>query len=151
MSYATVKDILDYSTRLHQHASNLYEQLRDQTQRDRVDMMLKLLSAHEQTLASSLQSVQAHASASVLSEWHQFEPGSIADALADCRDMHPDMSIDELVRIALKIDDYLIDLYRQMLSESPSKDSQTLFQGLISLEENEKMSTVRAALSANDW
>lgn len=151
MSYATVKDILEYSARLHQHASNLYQQLREQTQRDRVDMMLKLLSAHEQTLAQSLQSTQEHASATTLSEWHQFEASSIADVLSGGDAIHPDMSVDELVQIALKIDDYLIQLYRQMMSEAPSRDSQALFQGLISLEENEKMSTVRAALSVNDW
>lgn len=151
MSYATIKDILQYSADLHQHASNLYEQLREQTQRERVDMMLVLLSRHEQTLAASLQSVQEHVSESVLREWHQFEASSIADLLDNGQNLHPDMSVDELVQIALKIDDYLIQLYRQILSEASGKDSQALFQGLISLEENEKMSTVRAALSANDW
>ncbi|MBE0484341.1 MAG: hypothetical protein IBX52_12665 [Bacterioplanes sp.] len=151
MSYATIKDILQYSAHLHQHASNLYEQLREQTQRERVDMMLVLLSRHEQTLAASLQSVQEHANESVLQEWHQFEASSIADVLDNGQNLHPDMSVDELVQIALKIDDYLIQLYRQILSEASGKDSQALFQGLISLEENEKMSTVRAALSANDW
>ena len=151
MSYSTVKDVLDYSQQLHEHARNLYQQLRDQTQRERVDMMLQLLAEHEDTLAQSMAKMQEHTSERVLAEWHQFEPGSIADALDGCKECHTDMSVDELVQIALKIDDYLISLYRQMASESTSSDSRQLFENLVQLEETEKMRTVRAALSANDW
>ncbi len=151
MSYSTVKDILDYSRRLHEHARNLYEQLRDATQRERVDMMLHLLAEHENTLAEAMGRIEEDLSGPVLTEWHQFEPGSISEALADCHEMHPDVSVDELVRIALKIDDYMIGLYRQMLSESTNDASRALFQSLVQLEQTEKMRTVRAALSANDW
>ncbi|MDK2778596.1 MAG: hypothetical protein KYX62_13135 [Pseudomonadota bacterium] len=151
MSYSTVKDILDYSRRLHEHARNLYEQLRDETQRERVDMMLHLLAEHENTLAEAMARIEEDLSGPVLTEWHQFEPGSISEALADCREMHPDVSVDELVRIALKIDDYMIGLYRQMLSESTNDASRALFESLVQLEQTEKMRTVRAALSANDW
>ncbi len=151
MSYSTVKDVLEYGRRLHEHARNLYQQLRDQTQRERVDMTLQLLAAHEDTLAKSMVSMQEHVSQKVLTEWHQFEPGSISDALKGCRDLHPDISVDELTRVALKIDDYLIGLYRQMLSEATNNDSRQLFENLIALEESEKMRTVRAARSASDW
>lgn len=151
MSYSTVKDIMDYSRSLHEHARNLYEQLRDQTQKERVDMMLTLLAEHEDTLATSLKDIQDTLSEKVLKEWHQFEPGSISDALAGCGECHPDMDVDELAAIALKIDDYMIGLYKQMLSESTSSDARRLFGNLVKLEESEKMRTVRAALSANDW
>ena len=151
MSYSTVKDVLDYSQHLHEHARNLYQQLRDQTQRERVDMMLQLLAEHEDTLAKSMQSMHEHTSQKVLTEWHQFEPGSIAKALDGCKQCHPDLSVDELVEMALRIDDYLIALYRQMASEATSSESRQLFDSLVHLEETEKMRTVRAALSANDW
>ena len=151
MSYSTVKDVLEYSRRLHEHARNLYQQLRDQTQRERVDMMLQLLAAHEDTLAKSMASMQEHVSQKVLTEWHQFEPGSISDALQGCSEFHADISVDELVTVALRIDDYMIGLYQQMLSEATTADSRQLFQNLIALEESEKMRTVRAALSAGDW
>ena len=151
MSYSTVKDVLEYSRRLHEHARNLYQQLRDQTQRERVDMMLQLLAAHEDTLAKSMASMQEHVSQKVLTEWHQFEPGSISDALQGCSEFHADISVDELVTVSLKIDDYMIGLYQQMLSEATTADSRQLFQNLIALEESEKMRTVRAALSAGDW
>ncbi len=151
MSYSTVKDVLDYSRRLHEHARNLYLQMRDQTQRERVDMMLSLLAAHEETLAEAMTNMQEHTSQKVLQEWHQFEPGSISEALRNVRELHTDLSVDELVQVALHIDDYLIGLYRQMLSETTSAESRQMFESLIRLEETEKMRTVRAALSAHDW
>jgi len=151
MSYSTVKDIIEYSRKLHQHARNLFEQLRDQTQKERVDMMCHLLAEHENTMADSLIRIEEELQQKVLTEWHQFEPGSISEALAERVNIHPDMSVDELVKIALRIDDYLIDLYNQMLSESTSDESRVLFQSLVQLEQSEKMRTVRAALSAEDW
>lgn len=151
MSYSTVKDVLDYSHKIHKHASNLYQQLRDQTQRERVDMMLQLLADHEEQLARSMQNLHEHTSQRVLAEWHQFEPGSISQALEGCKEYHADISVDELVQVALRIDDYLIALYRQMASEATSLEARQLFDSLIQLEETEKMRTVRAALSANDW
>ncbi|MAS26095.1 MAG: hypothetical protein CMI03_17820 [Oceanospirillaceae bacterium] len=151
MSYSTVKDIIRYSQQLHRHASNLFEQLRDQTQRERVDMMCRLLSRHETTLAEAVEKIEEGLQKKVLDEWHQFEPGSISEALAECVDIHPDISVDELVQMALRIDDYLIDLYSQMLSEATCDGSRQLFSSLMALEKSEKMLTVRAALSANDW
>jgi len=71
--------------------------------------------------------------------------------LQGCSEFHADISVDELVSVALEIVDYMIGLYQQMLSEATTADSRQLFQNLIALEESEKMRTVRAALSAGDW
>merc|ERR1712000_330369 len=88
---------------------------------ERVDMMCRLLSRHETTLAEAVEKIEEGLQKKVLDEWHQFEPGSISEALAECVDIHPDISVDELVQMALRIDDYLIDLYSQMLSEKNTK------------------------------
>ncbi|MEK9713536.1 MAG: hypothetical protein VW258_13315, partial [Thalassolituus sp.] len=74
MSYSTVRDILNFSETLHRHAAALYEGLRDSTQRERVDMLLKLLTAHEQKLAEVVASYRDDSHSRVLEEWHQFEP-----------------------------------------------------------------------------
>ena len=96
-------------------------------------------------------SVAEHASDKALSEWHQFEAGSVSEALKGCKECHPDMSVEELVVIALKIDDYLISLYRYLASEATSDETRQMFESLVALEESEKMQTVRMTLSVNDW
>ena len=151
MSYSTVGDILQYSKELHVHARTLYEQIKDNSQRERVDMMLDLLSEHEKTLGAQVADLQGSASDAVLSEWHQFEPKKIEEVLADCKSLNNDMSVDDLVDVALKLDDFMIDFYRQIASEATSRATREIFTNLIELEENEKMQIVRASLSAYDW
>lgn len=151
MSFKTVRDVLVLSQDIHSSASNLYEQLREQTQRERVDMLLKFLSKHEEELAQILAKVTADVSDKILDEWHQTELTSVAQILDGCKECHPDISVDELVNMALRVDDSLISLYKHMASESSTDDARQLFNNLVLLEENEKMKTARAALSTNDW
>jgi hypothetical protein len=151
MSFKTVRDVLQLSQDIHSNAAILYEQLREQTQRERIDMMLKFLSRHEETLALTLAKVQSEMSERILDEWHQTELMSIATVLDGCKQCHPDISLEELVDLALKVDDALISLYRHMASEASTDAARQLFNNLVVLEENEKIKTARAALSANDW
>ena len=151
MSFKTVRDVLELSQDIHSSASSLYEQLREQTQRERVDMLLKFLSQHEDEMAEVLAKVTADVNERVLDEWHQTELTSVAQILDGCKECHPDISVDELVSMALRVDDSLISLYKHMASESSTDDARQLFNNLVLLEENEKMKTARAALSTNDW
>ena len=151
MSYATIGDILKYSADLHVHAKRLYDQLRDETQRERVDMMLKLLIEHETHLHGYVSDLQESAGKKVLSEWHQFEPTQLEEVTSHCKELHQDMSVEDLVNVALKVDDFMIGFYKQIASETTSKEAREVFTNLIALEENEKMQIVRASLSAYDW
>jgi rubrerythrin len=151
MSFKTVRDVLQLSQDIHKNASILYEQLREQTQRERIDMLLKFLSRHEEELAETLAKVQSDVSDRILDEWHQTELTSIESVLDGCKQCHPDISLEELVELALKVDDALISLYRHMASDATTDAARQLFNNLVVLEENEKMKTARAALSTNDW
>jgi rubrerythrin len=151
MSFKTVRDVLQLSQDIHKNASILYEQLREQTQRERIDMLLKFLSRHEEELAQTLAKVQSDVSERILDEWHQTELTSIEAVLDGCKQCHPDISLEELVELALKVDDALISLYRHMASDATTDAARQLFNNLVVLEENEKMKTARAALSTNDW
>lgn len=151
MSFKTVRDVLELSQEIHRSAANLYEQLREQTQRERVDMLLKFLSRHEEELAQTLTKIAEDVSERIMGEWHQTELTSVASILDGCKECHPDISVQELVNMALKVDDSLISLYRHMASEASTDEARQLFNNLVVLEENEKMKTARAALSTNDW
>ena len=88
MSFKTVRDVLQLSQDIHKNASILYEQLREQTQRERIDMLLKFLSRHEEELAQTLAKVQSDVSERILDEWHQTELTSIEAVLNGCKQCH---------------------------------------------------------------
>jgi chromosomal replication initiation ATPase DnaA len=114
-------------------------------------MMLKLLSDHEQRLATALERYRDENRAAILNEWHQFEPADVADIVMDAKELHMDISVTELVQLALKVDDYLISAYQQLAADASSAATRALFEDLASLEQAEKISAVRAALSVDDW
>jgi rubrerythrin len=151
MSFKTVREVLQLSQDIHTNAAILYEQLREQTQRERIDMLLKFLSRHEEELAQTLSKVREGVSERILDEWHQTELTSISNVLDGCKQCHPDIGLQDLVDLALKVDDALISLYRHMASDASTDEARQLFNNLVVLEENEKMKTARAALSTNDW
>jgi len=151
MSYRTIRDILIFSENLHRHAAVLYERLRDTTQKERVDMLFKLLVRHEEKLALALSRYQDDNRSAILEEWHQFEPADVADLVRDANELHDDMSIHDLLSLALKVDDYLIAAYQQLAADASSTEARELFEDLATLEQAEEASAVRAALSVDDW
>ncbi len=151
MSYATVKEVLDYSQKLHHQAAGMFEQLRDHTQRERVDMVMKLLAAHEEHQAATIEAVLQDTPGIVLAEWHQLQIRQIGDILDDCKECRNDLNVDELADLALKINDYLISLYDQLASDASSHKTRLLFQELAAMEQVQKVHAVRTVLSSNDW
>jgi hypothetical protein len=151
MTYSTVRDVLQLSEQLHRQAASLFQQLRDGTQKERVDLVMQLLSAHEEHQAEALARYQKDAAAGVLAEWHQLEFGNLSDALANCENCHDDMTVDEVVALACRLSDHLSGMYRQIAYEAASNATRELFTGLVDFEEHQKVAAIRAALSANDW
>lgn len=151
MSYTTVRGILEYSEALHRKVSAVYEQLRDATQQARMDMLLKLLAAHEAKMAEALASYQEASHEAMLNEWHQFEPESVDKVLPHYHRLEDSLTVEELVEMAIAVDGHLLATYKELASEASSQKARELFENLATLEHAEKVSAVRAALSVNDW
>lgn len=54
MHFKTVKDVVDFSRRLHVQISELYERLSQDTAQARVSMLLDYLKRHEKHLEETL-------------------------------------------------------------------------------------------------
>jgi hypothetical protein len=60
------------------------------------------------------------------------------------------MSTDEVIVMALKLDDYFIELYEGMVENASSSAVKSVFQNLLDMEQQEKIRTSRAALTIHD-
>ena len=150
-NWATVNDILHLTGTLHHQASVLFSQLRETTQKERVDMVMKLLAELEEKQASAVARVSDDASKSTLSEWHRFEPTAIKDLLEEGHGCHDDMATEEVIKLALLLNEHLIDTFESLASEAGSRESRQLFEGMCELERSQRIATVRSAMSVNDW
>ncbi len=117
MQFKTVKDVVDHSRLLHKQISEHYHKLSEETSQARVSMLLEYLKRHEDHLEQTL-----------------------------CKflNINENMSTDDVVEMALKLDDYFIDLYQDMVSSSTSTPVKEVFQNLLDMEEHEKIQLANA-------
>ncbi|MGR6874779.1 hypothetical protein ACU6U9_21405 [Pseudomonas sp. HK3] len=150
MHYKTVKDVVDHSRQLHQQISNLYQEMgQDQTQ-ERVKMLLVYLQRHEEHLEKSLNQFEHDKSQKVLDNWFQYAPDQNISELLDNIEINNHMTTDEVVEMALKLDDYFIELYEGMVENATSSAVKSVFENLLDMEKQEKIRTARTALAIND-
>ncbi|NVK37003.1 MAG: hypothetical protein HWE18_03670 [Gammaproteobacteria bacterium] len=150
MHYKTVKDVVDHSRRLHQQISQLYQEIRQEQSQERVKMLLDYLKRHEDHLEQSLEKFEKDKSQKVLDSWFQYVPDQDISEVLEQVDINDHMSVDEVILMALKLDDYFIDLYEGMVEHSSSSAVQSVFQNLLDMEQQEKIRTARTALNMSD-
>lgn len=145
-----MKDVVDYSRKLHQQISKLYQEIsQDQTQ-ERVKMLLDYLQRHEAHLEKSLNQFEHDKSQAVLDSWFQYAPDQSITEVLESIEITNHMSTDEVIAMALKLDDYFIELYEGMVENASSSAVKSVFQNLLEMEQQEKIRTSRAALTIHD-
>jgi rubrerythrin len=147
MAFETTKDVLDHAKEFHHQLSDYYGQLREKADRERVKMLLDYLSRHEKHLEESLADFENEVSEKILKTWFQYPPPKAT--LAACQTLvleeDPDISVDGVIELALKMDECLVQLYQAMIKSSESEDVRGIFQNLLEMEKHEEVELVRNA------
>ncbi len=150
MATESVKDVLDHARMFHKIIGDYYIRLRSITDKERIKMLLDYLSRHEQYLEKSLVKYEEGAPEKVLKTWLQFTP--CQEMLKHLEDIvaEPLKSTDEVIDVAMKLDDCLIELYEDMAMRAESEDLRAVFNNLVEMEKQEKLNVTRTALSLDD-
>jgi hypothetical protein len=144
-NFEQVKDVLDYGKELHAQLSVLYTSLGRQSEQARVKMLLDYLSRHERNRRQAIQRFEQDPHAGSLDVWLQYAPSpEIERMLANCV-IRPDLSVDDVARIALAFDDALIAIYREAAREAEDTRARELFENLAEMEEKERQRFIRDA------
>ena len=150
MHFKTVKDVVDHSRRLHQQISQFYHKLSEENGKARVSMLLEYLKRHEDHLEATLDKFGHDESQDVLDSWFQYAPDQdLKDVMSEI-EVSDHMDTDDVVAMALKLDDYFIDLYQGMVNDASSSAVKAVFQNLLDMEEHEKIQISKTALQIND-
>lgn len=142
MPAETVRDVLDRARAFHRELGEFYHQLEDASEKARVKLVLEYLRHHETFMEECLTKFEDGASANVLT-WYKNTPDAATHKCFENLEVRPDMTAEDVMRVALRLDECLIRLYRGMAERAPSAEVRELFDDLLKLELREERNMVR--------
>lgn len=149
MRFKQLKDVLDYLINAHQQMGEYYTQLSDTVLQQRVKLILDYLAEHENHISNELLQYEKDAPYGVLNAWFQ----DIQDdplLLKLEQPPAPDLSEEQVMRIALELDDRLISLYEQLASHCKSSAARDALENLLDQEKQRKKRFVLSMLRMHD-
>jgi len=150
MANETVGEILDRARRFHRELGEFYQQVEDLTEKERVKLVLEYLQRHEIYLDESLAEYEKDASKSVLGTWFKSTPELELGNCFEDAEIKPDMSVADVLQLAIRFDNRVIELYKTLAKRSVSKDVRHLFKTLLEMEKKEEHQIVRNTIEMLD-
>lgn len=149
-NFEQVKDVIEYSQEIHIKLADFYDQLSEKHQLSHIKMLLDYLQRHERNLADSLSQYEKDAAQQMMNTWLQYAPTTNVKDKIKYFPIHSDMTLQEVIDIALDLDNALVELYRDVKEHVEIPELKELFQNLIDMEDHEKKRMVRDALMLTD-
>ena len=144
MRFGTIQDVVDFAGKLHAALSDQYAELEQLSSSERARLMLDYLNRHEQNLAQAMDKYEGDMTQGIASLWLQDVPELQSDELVEKVRGIDLGNVDNIIGVALDVDEYLIKLYQRMAVEVDSDTGREVFKSLIKLEDNERHRLSRA-------
>ena len=131
MRFEQTHEILNHIRDFHSALSSCYQQLEDETMRERTRLLLDYLVTREKELASALQDFMDKADPEILDTWFQFADESELLEIS-CPVINPEaeLSMDDIMRHVQETHDCLIALFDEIISNADSQRVREVFQKL---------------------
>ncbi len=149
-TFERTRDVLDHARSFHHQVGELYQRLENRAEKERVQMLLDYLRRHERHLEESLADYEEDASKRILDTWFQYTLEEDPSNLLSEVEIKADMAVNDVVRLALRLDDYLIDLYRSMVDNTDISEVKEIFTNLLELEQQDEHQLARNALRLDE-
>ena len=141
-----VREFVDFGKHLHGKLKELYDDLNEHAQLERVKMLLDFLSRHEQHMEESLARFEKESRRGILEAWLEYSPGLDVESAMNKFHLTENPTSDEIIQIALDFDDTLVNLYKEVAEKVNDSKTKEVFKNLLQLEEKEKIQVARAAM-----
>ena len=143
MRFQQTKDILDYARHFHKLIRQFYQRTSEAVDKNRLKLLLNYLAEHERYLEKSIAEYESTMPEKALKTWFPLSPCSEKiDNLSSLLDAQ-EPSVDEIVALAIYLDDCLIETYRQLAESAETNTVKDVFRNLLELEKREKYKMVR--------
>ena len=146
MNFEQARDVIEHAGAFHALACEYYDSLSTDNAPQRVRMLLTYLSRRHAAMSAHVAVYEREANREILDTWFQYTSDSdLADVVEPGRPERIS-SVEDVIEIAMRIEDRLIAVYREILDTALSDHVREYFETLLQLEEQEKHIIKRDAL-----
>lgn len=151
MGQERILDVIDHARNFHSQLGRYYDSLGAMADRDRVKIFLDYLSAcakrHEQALAE----YEEDAPREIVDTWLTCESDTLIGKALELKSLTPDMDVDTVLREALRLDECLSEMYREVIDRAPGERVREVFTRLLETNQKEMQNLVRDSGHLHDW
>jgi rubrerythrin len=149
MRFEQTRDVLEHVRKFHLEISDLYHRLSEQSEKQRLRMLLEYMSEREKQLARALSQFEEESSRNVLDTWFQYTHDEERLQCPDFK-LTPETSVDDVMRLGMKLAECFIELYREIAGTADSNEVRDVFRNLLERENREKLKLARNAQLLDD-
>ena len=149
-TYKQTCDIIEYVRSFHNLMRNLYERLHEKDEKQKVKMLLDYLCRHEKHREDTLAKYEKEESRRVMDTWFKYVPENIPLNCFENFEIKSHMSVDDIVHIALQLNNYLIELYKGLVRETEVIEVRDVFNYLLVRIKNDEKNLARDVLWLKD-
>lgn len=146
MEIETLKDVLNWTQKFHQHLSHCLAHCSDENTNERSKMLLKYLSDHEKILSEVIEGFLTSDNEHALNTWiYEYIKKKPIIQHVHCDD--PFAALDSVQIMDLIVDQHqqVVELYRYLANRADIPSAKEILESLVSLEEHEIMRVVHSA------
>lgn len=151
MTLETIKDILDWTRRLHAELAETYRMNSNAFDDERAKLLINYVADHEARIAETIKHYEDDASVQTMDTWIQ-DNLQTNPFVKNMQTMFgiPGFSSDEVLDQTVKFHQGLVSMYAELAQSAQSERVRELFQNLESMEQHELMRMVHTAERFND-
>jgi rubrerythrin len=146
MAPRQVIDFLHWAEAYHKRLHDFYEEKEHEALRPEVKALLQYMARHQDILRHVIEEYEKGSSQEVLEAWYKVSPDPKALESVDKTPFRTDMTINEVIDLALDLDRKLIEMYRMLLRDAESESLREVVENLLASEEQEEIRLLRAQL-----
>ena len=122
----------------HHNLAAYYTALGDCVRREEVKQIVEYMKRHEEYLEQCFELYELDAPAALRQTWFRQVPNLDKVEQPDPKDLNTEMSVDEVLDMALRYDAALIQVYREMASMATSDSAREILEHIVAMEEAEE-------------
>lgn len=150
MTTQTTRDILDQARYFHHLLQGFYEALKGKIEQPKLQLILDYLAQHEERMEQALDQYEEGIATKVADTWFKYNAGvSMTDAIRAVQ-LRPDPTLDDLMGIAIQLENHFVTLYRQAAEQAVSPETKEVFEQLLNETMRERMKLSRDLVDMHD-